>query len=146
MLWGFPGPQQPGKRVGIAGAALQLPGDLSVKARGELWLQASSNLPETRVAGRLRGRGAAVASQPTLSLPSASIPGAGVGSALCVVQKSLGESCWELSWFMELLLHKLLPSLVFQELSWFNCSAPWLNLGDSWFHPSLVQECSFVTV
>lgn len=35
---------------------------------------------------------------------------------------SLGESCWELSWDMELLLHKLLPSLVSQDLSWFNFS------------------------
>lgn len=119
-----------------------------MKARGEMWLQASSNLPETRVAGRLRDHGAAVAAQTTLSLPSDSSPVAGVCSALglCVVQESLGESCWELSWDMELLLHKLLPSLVSQELSWFNCSAGWLNLWYSWFHTNRVRKCSFVTV
>lgn len=76
MVWDFfTGPQQPGKHVGIASAAFQLPRNLSVKARGELWLQASSNFPGTRVAGKLRDHGAAVAAQTTLALPSDSIPG-----------------------------------------------------------------------
>ncbi|XP_066057163.1 centriolin isoform X2 [Chamaea fasciata] len=59
------------------------------EGRREMWLQASSSLPETRAAGMLRDHGAAMASLPTLSLPSDSIPGAGVPSAvaLCVVQK-----------------------------------------------------------
>lgn len=78
--------------------------------------------PRNTSGWKLRDREAAVASQTTLSLPSDSIARAGVPSALglCVVQRSLGESCWELSWAMELLLHELLPSLVFQELSWFS--------------------------
>lgn len=51
------------------------------EGRGETWLQASSNLPQIRVAARLRDHGATVASLTTLSLPSA--PSAFV---LCVVQ------------------------------------------------------------
>lgn len=145
MLWGFyRSPAGQGVHWDHQ-CCIPAPTGSLAEGRGEMWLQASSNLPQTRVAGRLRDHGAAVASLTTLSLPSDSIPRAAVPSALalCVVQKSLGESCWELSWDMELLLHKLLPSLVFQELSWLNCSAPWLNLWDSWFHPSLVQKCSF---